>query len=282
VRQSSHHKPHLHNSLTKPPPTFFKLASRSRSHQHTLSTSTDTSQDTKGGRRRRTSSLKSKVPPTIEIHSAGSATTTFDPSSVFSSSGLTARSGSSNNQLETIPGTPLLGTPDSKGGREGGGKMSLSRSPSPRGGGGWSSPGLTGPYDSGRSSPRKPYNTMNGGGAGYSNGVTWASAKAKSEEVNGYPGFQTRRGDGGIFNLSRHARNISASLPKWSNIAGGRYAQKETSGRGRWYPSDQSKLGRLRTLAGNVTRKMKLRILLVFALMLGVILFYTTRKWKGS
>ena len=152
--------------------------------------------------------------------------------------------------------------------------MSLSRSPSPRAGGGWASPGLSSPFDnlSGRSSPRKGYGDNYANGVPGLNGVTWSSAKARSEEIRGYPSFSTRHN--GFF--SRHARQISHSFPRF-NIGGGRsYAQKEKLGRGRWYPSSGSKWGRLRTFLGSVTRRMLLPILLVVGLLLSITLFYTT------
>ncbi|MCJ1408993.1 alpha-1,6-mannosyltransferase [Ptychographa xylographoides] len=153
--------------------------------------------------------------------------------------------------------------------------MSLSRSPSPTHGGGWSSPGLTSPFDtiSGRSSPRKAYGDLHLNGGPVGNSVTWASAKAKSEEVNGYPSFSTR--NNGFF--SRHARKISSSLPRFN--MGSRqpsYAEKEKLGRGRWYPNGGSKLARLRTMLGSVTRRMRVRLLLVLGFILAIILFYKT------
>lgn len=160
--------------------------------------------------------------------------------------------------------------------------MSLSRSPSPRAGGGWSSPGLTPHFDtmSGRSSPRKPYTDLHvNGGVGESGSVggsvTWASAKARSDEVNGYPSFSTR--NNGFF--SRHARRISSSLPKF-NLGGRRdYADKEKLGRGRWGPNGGSRLGRIKTFIGSITRRMRLRILIVLGIVLAFILFYTTREF---
>ena len=153
--------------------------------------------------------------------------------------------------------------------------MSLSRSPSPRAGGGWSSPGLTSPFDtlSGRSSPRKAYGDLHINGGPVNTGVTWASAKARSDEVNGYPSFSTR--NNGFF--SRHARKLSSSLPRF-NLGNRTYAEKEKLGRGRMYPFGGSKLSRLRTLLGSITRRMRLQILLLFTIILGVILFYATRK----
>jgi mannan polymerase II complex MNN10 subunit len=149
--------------------------------------------------------------------------------------------------------------------------MSLSRSPSPRPGGGWSSPGLTNPYAtvSGRSSPTRAYG-VNGG----TNTVTWESAKAKSNGVNGYPSFSTQ--SKGFFN--RHMRSLSASLPRFNIGAEKSYAEKEKLGRGRWMPRDGTKLAKLRILILNTSRKAKIRFLIVTAFIFMVILFYMTRK----
>ncbi|KAH7379675.1 glycosyltransferase family 34 protein [Cadophora sp. MPI-SDFR-AT-0126] len=144
--------------------------------------------------------------------------------------------------------------------------MSLSRSPSPRPGGGWSSPGLA--NISGRSSPAKSYRGANGG----TTSVTWESAKAKSEGVNGYPSFSTQ--NNGFFN--RHYRNISNSLPSFTLGPEKSYAEKEKLGRGRWMPRDGSKLARVRSLVRRMNRRMKLRLLMVLGLIIMIILFYTT------
>lgn len=151
--------------------------------------------------------------------------------------------------------------------------MSLSRSPSPRRGGGWASPGLTNPYDgvSGRSTPRHGYSEFPFNGGSSNNNVTWASAKAKSEEVNGYPSFSTQ--NNGFF--SRHARQISRRLPSFT--LGGRkdYAEKEKLGRGRW---SSGRGGRIAPFLGRTLWRWRLRILLVFGFIMTVILFYVTRR----
>lgn len=162
------------------------------------------------------------------------------------------------------PLPPIPGTPHDE--------MTLSRSPSPRKGGGWSSPGLTTPSASGRSSPRKAYGDLNMNGG--TNSVTWATAKAKSEEVNGYPAFSVRHN--GF--LARHARRISGSLPRFNLGARRDYAEKEKLGRGRWYPSNGTRAGRLRTFAASFLRRARFRFLLVIAFIFAVILFYVTRK----
>ncbi|MCJ1474270.1 alpha-1,6-mannosyltransferase [Lambiella insularis] len=224
---------------------FGKLAS---SHSVTLQNQQDTQ------RRRRSSSVKS--PPTLQ----GASVVNF----AGATSGLTARTLPSHRAL-------VSGTPHSHNH----GSMSLSRSPSPRAGGGWSSPGLTSPFDtlSGRSSPRKAYGDLhlvNGEATG--SGVTWASAKAKSEEVKGYPSFSTR--NNGFF--SRHARKISSSLPRFNMGSRQSYAEKEKLGRGRWSPNGGSRLARLKALLGSITRRMRLRLLIIFGILMAFILFYTT------
>ena len=156
--------------------------------------------------------------------------------------------------------------------------MSLSRSPSPRGGGGWSSPGLTSPYDSvsGKSSPRKTFGDVSMNGSASGDNVTWASAKARSEEVNGYPKFSTR--NNGFF--SRHARKISTSLPSFG--MGGRrdFADKEKLGRGRWPRISGSRTGRFLTYLGRIIWRLRLRLGIVLALLLAIILFYVTRELR--
>jgi mannan polymerase II complex MNN10 subunit len=104
--------------------------------------------------------------------------------------------------------------------------------------------------------------------------VTWESAKAKTDGVNGYPSFTTK--NNGFFN--RHYRNISNSLPSFNISPDKSYAEKEKLGRGRWMARDGSRLARLRTLILNINRKMRIRIFLVLACIIMIILFYTTRK----
>jgi hypothetical protein len=198
--------------------------------------------------RRRRSSLKS-------IDLSRSADFSVGPNS-----GLSSRVG-----LPTIPGTPS--------------GMSLSRSPSPRAAGGWASPGLTEGFNSAverTASPRRTYGELNSNGAAGGTGVTWASAKARSDEINGYPSFSTRS-QNGFF--ARHVRKLSTSLPKF-NVGGRRYSDKEKLGRGRWQPGNDSNtlMGRIRSLLGTILRKFR-RVLFVLGLVLCVVLFYTTRKY---
>jgi mannan polymerase II complex MNN10 subunit len=155
--------------------------------------------------------------------------------------------GTSGHILPVIPGTPSA-------------EFDMSRSPSPRPGG-WSSPGLNTPYDTGgRSSPF---------GNGGPQNVTWASAQAKSAEVKGYPGFAPR--NQGF--LGKHFRKISTSLPF-------SYGDKEKLGRGRSQGNNKVMqivnriawgLWRLRRILGPI-----LLIILTWTL------FYVTRRLMAS
>lgn len=203
-------------------------------------------------RTRRRHSSAANAPPSLNPQ---------EPSPLKSSLGAT--SGLPANGFSQ-PLSPIPGTPSG---------MSLSRSPSPRRGGGWSSPGLTTPFNTigGTSTPWKGYEESNVDG-GVGNGVTWATAKARSEEINGYPSFSPRKN--GWF--SRHARKLSNNLP---TFAGRRdFAEKEKLGRGRWYPGHGTRNGRLITYLGSIARRFRLRLLLVIAFVLALSMFYITRK----
>ncbi|EEH02734.1 galactosyltransferase [Histoplasma capsulatum var. duboisii H88] len=173
--------------------------------------------------------------------------------------------------------------------------MSLSRSPSPRRGGGWSSPGLTIATGSSRGSspPRGYHDTANSStssgsgafhpnsspiaGAGPGNGaVTWASAKAKSDRIAAYPSFSTR--NNGFF--SRQRRKISASLPRFRVNSMLDYGEKEKLGRGRWLargPGDLPLRVRLKTLLGSLIRRKRFRFMLLLLFLFFFWLFFSTR-----
>ncbi|PGH05913.1 mannan polymerase II complex MNN10 subunit [Blastomyces parvus] len=181
--------------------------------------------------------------------------------------------------------------------------MSLSRSPSPRRGGGWSSPGLTvGTGSSRGSSPRRGFHdtanssTSSGNGAFYPNGspiagsgpgndaVTWASAKTKSDRIVGYPSFSTR--NNGFF--SRQRRKISASLPRFRVNSVLDYSDKEKLGRGRWLARGLGTMplrARIKTLLGTVIRRRRFRYMLLLLLTFLFWLFFSTsiiQSYRGS
>lgn len=167
--------------------------------------------------------------------------------------------------LSPIPGTPSNPLPS---------PMTLSRSPSPLPGGGWSSPGLT--PGSGATSPRYP---TTGHGPLSPGAISWASAKAKSDEVRSYPAFSTR--NSGFF--SRQKRKISASLPRFTLSRD--FREQEKLGRGRslgsstgWSSRDSNLRGKVVSFVGNVMRRRRFRVL--FSL-LAVLVFYLS-FWSGT
>ena len=212
-------------------------------------------------RRRRTSSAAQPSVPSLNLQSP------TRPSSTQSGASSGLPTGDFTQPLSTIPGTPGLG-------------MSLSRSPSPRRGGGWSSPGLTNNYDnvSGKSSPRKNYgDTQMNGSARSSHGVTWESAQARSQEVNGYPSFSTR--NNGFF--ARHARKISTSLPTFSSGARN-FSDKEKLGRGRWLSPGSGTPARYLAHFSRMIWRFRLRAGIVVGLLMAFVLFYATRTFVAA
>lgn len=142
--------------------------------------------------------------------------------------------------------------------------MSLSRSPSPVPGGGWSSPGLN--ISSGRTSPT---NTPS------SNSASWESARMRHLGPNGYPSFSTH--NQGFF--TRHMRRLSSSLPRFSsNSSDQRPGDKQKVDRGRWSGQNIPLVGRIRYIFGRMGRKLKIRLLICLILMLCLLVFYNSRK----
>ena len=157
--------------------------------------------------------------------------------------------------LSPIPGTPNI-------------PMSLSRSPSPIPGGGWASPGLNDGINE-RSGSAKGH--LNGGASS----VTWESAKAKSNGINGYPSFSTQ--NNGFFN--RHYRKISSNLPHFNIGSEKSFAEKEKLGRGRW--RDGARIARIKSLARRAKQRSGRAGIVVIAIMVFsflYMLFYVTRK----
>ncbi|KAI0871453.1 galactosyl transferase GMA12/MNN10 family-domain-containing protein [Hypoxylon argillaceum] len=142
--------------------------------------------------------------------------------------------------------------------------MSLSRSPSPIPGGGWSSPGLD-VVSSGRSSPAKM--TFSGSNTG---AVTWESARMKSRGVAGYPSFSTQ--NQGFF--TRNMRRISSSLPSFSVKKDAGYVDKDLKPRPVQWRIPL--LGRIQTFITRMSRKWKVRAVIAILLLACYILFYVT------
>ncbi|KAJ5675228.1 uncharacterized protein N7477_005162 [Penicillium maclennaniae] len=139
--------------------------------------------------------------------------------------------------------------------------MSLSRSPSPHPGGGWSSPGLT--PGSGNSTPRG-YSPS--GASLAPSGISWAAAKAKSDEVRGYPSFSTR--NSGFFSRQKH--RISARLPSFRGESHS-YVAKDQYGRA------HHRHGGGRGPFGILFRRGRSRLVLgLFLLWIGYLCFWST------
>ncbi|KAM0250551.1 hypothetical protein ACHAQJ_008561 [Trichoderma viride] len=139
--------------------------------------------------------------------------------------------------------------------------MSLSRSPSPVPGGGWSSPGLN--MNSGRTSPANA--------AGSS--VSWESAKMRKHGANGYPSFSTQ--NQGFF--TRHMRRISSSLPRFNSGTGNTYAEREKHERG-GYSQNATSGGRIRSFFARIGRRLKWRILLPLIIFCTIVVYYGTHE----
>jgi mannan polymerase II complex MNN10 subunit len=147
--------------------------------------------------------------------------------------------------------------------------MSLSRSPSPQPGGGWSTPGLTDDSRHG-TSRRRDCGDLNGFA---SNDIALAAAKAKSNQVRNTPSFKTR--NEGFF--SRQRRKISATLPRFNAFnPTHKDWNAEKVGRGPWRQVGGGQWSRLKTLAGNLLRKFKLLIVVL------VLIALTTILWSKS
>ena len=146
--------------------------------------------------------------------------------------------------------------------------MSLSRSPSPRYDGGWSTPGLTAPYESLSRQP-SPSRLANGSGQG----VTWASAQMKSAKVISYPSVSSD-GSSGFFR--RGLRKLSVGLPQFAN---GRKSSKQDKIDRRERLSIQA--GSWRNLLNMVGRRLwrlRLQSTVVLGVLAMILLFYITRK----
>ncbi|OJD33815.1 glycosyltransferase family 34 protein [Diplodia corticola] len=144
--------------------------------------------------------------------------------------------------------------------------MSLSRSPSPQPGGGWASPALStpSPYASGSVSPRVggSFTTTNG-----SHNVTWGSAQARSDEVRSYSSrFNPRGGASGAGFFSSHLRRLSQGLP-FAHTPSGASAEKQKLERNKWAPRKTGALGGVPSWIVGRLRFMKLRFVLVLAVL---------------
>ncbi|KAG8629237.1 hypothetical protein KVT40_003102 [Elsinoe batatas] len=154
----------------------------------------------------------------------------------------------------------------------------FSRSPSPNSGAGWATPTLSSPRQISRSTTPK----MHGGN---SHDVNWASAQARSAQVNGYP--KSPNGGAGLGFLGRVGRSVSQGLPLWTEEA-----RKDKYSHGSWSPGGGKGSG-VKSWLRSVSRmamRMRLRsVLLVVLVILGYIFlhgpiryFYRRTGWLGG
>ncbi|KAJ5566615.1 hypothetical protein N7535_008253 [Penicillium sp. DV-2018c] len=135
------------------------------------------------------------------------------------------------------------------------GHVAITLSPPGRG---WSSPGLV--PGSGTASPRAGSLTPSTPGS-----ISWATAKAKSDGVRGYPSFTTR--NSGFFSRQRH--KISAHLPSFRRLSGHGHVDKDDYGR-QWKPTPPGRLG------FGVRRSRFKLVILLFTMWIGYLFFWTS------
>ncbi|KEY64506.1 hypothetical protein S7711_09979 [Stachybotrys chartarum IBT 7711] len=189
--------------------------------------------------------------------SSGSTGQTLSEQRAGTSLKIDPRKATRPSTLTPIPGTPYSG-------------MSLSRSPSPIPGGGWSSPGLNA-NSGGRLSP-----------GGITGGpVAWESAKMRNSSANGYPSFSTQ--NQGFF--TRHMRRISSSLPRFSSQPADGFEIKDKPSRSNWASQNIPLVSRIRAIFARMGRKLKIQLLVVLIILLAIIVFYNSPLvyyWRRS
>jgi mannan polymerase II complex MNN10 subunit len=75
-------------------------------------------------------------------------------------------------------------------------------------------------------------------------------------------------------------RRLSNNLPRF-NAYGAVTGEKEKAPRSRWDLRSVPLVGRIRSIAGRMGRKMKMRLLFVFIILLSVWIFYHSRKLQA-
>ncbi|KAJ5781286.1 hypothetical protein N7457_006446 [Penicillium paradoxum] len=147
--------------------------------------------------------------------------------------------------------------------------MTLSRSPSPHQGGGWSSPGLI--PGSGTASPRGLSPGTLSPGTQTPSDISWAAARAKSEEVRRYPSFSTR--NRGFF--SRQLHKISTGFTSSRELPSCQYIDKDDYGRQR-RPSRSGVRGLLGKLGLAICRGRFRLLLALFLVWIGYLFCWAT------
>lgn len=103
----------------------------------------------------------------------------------------------------------------------------------------------------------------------------WESSRLKRGGAGagtGYPSFSTK--SQGFF--GRHMRRLSSSLPRFNTNP--YYAEKEKLNRGRWPLQSVPLLGRIRSILARMSRRTKMRLLILFLILLSIYIFYNSRE----
>lgn len=147
----------------------------------------------------------------------------------------------------------------------------ISRSPSPNPQAGWSTPGL--------SSPRRGHHSNTGTPTlSASHEVTWASAQARSAQINNFP--RSPNSNSNLFGLGlvgRVSRKVSDSLPLF-----GRDEEEQFSIKDKWTGPPRGGAGRgIKGWLGMVStrlRRMKLRNALILLAIFALFIFFHARE----
>lgn len=142
--------------------------------------------------------------------------------------------------------------------------MTLSRSPSPRPGGGWSSPALNAAADAGSPGTFSP------------NEISWGSVKAISDETDGYPSFAPR--NTGFF--SRQRLKISTRLSTLWRGSSHEYSEKDDHGP-KWRHTDCFRRN-MCSLPGISTRRGRFRLLVRLLILWIVYLLFLSCKSRHT
>lgn len=205
-----------------------------------------------------------------------SATPTSNDAPTFSSAGSLrppSQNGSSSaasSSLAAVDGfdQPLPAIPGSPSD-----PMTLSRSPSPQPGGGWTTPGLAesihNDRNRSRSPAKKPYGDLQ------THALSWEAAKAQSAQVKAYsPVLESH--NRGFF--KRHIRSLSSQLPQfYRRSSSAKHINTEKASRG-GLPQSREEWKSAAYVAWRISYRWRRQLLLLFSVIILTVLFYVTRE----
>lgn len=160
--------------------------------------------------------------------------------------------------------TYLFSTPDEQR------TMSLSRSPSPLQGRGWSTPGVG-------SSPERG-GSHNAYGQSDGAAVSWTTAKERSAKIRGYSASSPR--SQGFF--SKHIRGLSGTLPRFNGSPVRRFALEDKPQLGWGGSGFTDAIKSFASIMNRPNRRLRRYISILMAFVLAISFFYATRKFRLS